>query len=599
MRRGGTLLVFVVVAAIAIAASVDALRGESSSGPERSTVSTTPDRQTETAPPEEAFGGLLYYTDESCDLRAVELPTRQPAEAPSWRECRFVLSADGYRVSEARSGWDPRSDPLIGRLFQTEEGKIQVATNRGPEGEPFRGQAAAWRPDGTLTYVADGVVREWPSRAEVLSQTDLAEAVLAHPDVPDTGRIRPIRVKEIGWLDDARLVTILDASVGVDRTEDFVAVFEGREMIAVHFGGTERLSDLTVSPRGGFVALRLSGEEGFLLLDAGGSLVPPPPLTSFRAIAFSPNDLWAAAATDAGVYVFLLGSQSLSARLDIDAYDLAWRGPAGAPPLEGAEEARAWLGGLGATGRLFVNEPGCRLRALRLPNLVWEEEPDAVLAPCRFSLTADDEPVDETVALQPGGDLRAYCEGDDLEVYTPGESGETIFPDACAPAWMPNGRLTFIREGELYAGEAGGAERLLISRDDLRSMFGREAALEEVAWIDDARLWGVVRFGGGAIVAAMTTERLVYSPTFTTRWIEELCVSATGMVAARTDRGVVFFDSGGRRALTFPNGQAVSWAPDALVAAVATRREILFVAPVSRDVVALPLAAMDLEWVVP
>ena len=71
------------------------------------------------------------------------------------------------------------------------------------------------------------------------------------------------------------------------------------------------------------------------------------------------------------------------------------------------------------------------------------------------------------------------------------------------------------------------------------------------------------------------------------------------MVAATTERGVVFFDNGGRRAMSFPGATAVAWAPDSLVAAVAGPREILFVAPISREVVALPLPVEDLEWVVP
>ncbi len=97
----------------------------------------------------------------------------------------------------------------------------------------------------------------------------------------------------------------------------------------------------------------------------------------------------------------------------------------------------------------------------------------------------------------------------------------------------------------------------------------------------------------------MTTDGLVSAPSFTTQIIEGLRVSATGMVAARTDQGVVFFDSGGRRALTFPNGRAVAWAPGELIAAVATPNEILFVAPVSGEIVTLPLAVRDLEWVAP
>jgi hypothetical protein len=162
---------------------------------------------------------------------------------------------------------------------------------------------------------------------------------------------------------------------------------------------------------------------------------------------------------------------------------------------------------------------------------------------------------------------------------------------------MPDGTLTFVRAGELWRGTV--EPRRLITRAELRDMFGRDAALEEVAWLDDQRIWAVVRVGSSDAVALMTVSGLVFSPTFTAPRIEGLEVSATGMVAARTDSGIVFFDSGGRRALSFPGAKAVTWAPGNLVAAVATPRQILLVAPVSREVVPLPLAVEDLEWVVP
>ena len=163
---------------------------------------------------------------------------------------------------------------------------------------------------------------------------------------------------------------------------------------------------------------------------------------------------------------------------------------------------------------------------------------------------------------------------------------------------MPDGTLTVIRDGELFRLD-GQALRLLISREELRERLGRPSALEEVAWTSDQQLWAVVRSGETATIALLTEGQLAMSPSFTARAIEGLRVSATGMVAARTDAGVVFFDAGGRRALTFHDGRAVAWAPDQLVAAVATPAGILFVAPLSGEVVSLPLAVTDLEWVVP
>jgi hypothetical protein len=304
-----------------------------------------------------------------------------------------------------------------------------------------------------------------------------------------------------------------------------------------------------------------------------------------------------AVATRASVFILRPGEpQARIRQLRIAASDLAWRGAAGPPEIAEADEARDWLEGVRATGRLFVTEPGCRLRALRLPDLQWEDEPDGEPTPCRFALDAADEAVAEAISVAPGGQLRATCRDGRLAVF--GSQGPTAdIPDACAPAWMPDGTLTFVRAGELWRGTV--EPRRIVTRTELRTMFGREAALEEVAWFDDRRLWAVVRVGSSDAIALMTVSRLVYSPTFTAPHIEGLQVSSTGMVAARTESGIVFFDSGGRRALSFPGAKAVTWAPGNLVAAVAAPRQILLVAPVSREVVPLPLAVEDLEWVVP
>ncbi len=283
----------------------------------------------------------------------------------------------------------------------------------------------------------------------------------------------------------------------------------------------------------------------------------------------------------------------LDLELDLDARDLDWRGEPGPPPLADADEARDWLDGL-ATGRLFVTLPGCRLRALRFPDLVWDEEPD-VHAPCQFTLDFSGTVLDGSVSASPAEEMTAACEGPEVHVFEEGEF-RARHANACGPAWMGDD-LTFVRDGGLWQGidEA----RRLVSREQVSEIFGRRSALEEVAWVDDERFWAVVRSGSSATIALMTADSLVFSPSFTARTIEGLRVSATGMVAARSDQGVVIFDSGGRRALTFPNGRAVAWEPGELIAAVATPSEVLFVAPVSREVVSVPLAVRDLEWVIP
>ena len=71
MRRGVTVLVVVVVAAIALAAGIDALRGGPDSDPAAETASsssTTSGEPANDVPLEGGLGGTFYYTER--ELRA-------------------------------------------------------------------------------------------------------------------------------------------------------------------------------------------------------------------------------------------------------------------------------------------------------------------------------------------------------------------------------------------------------------------------------------------------------------------------------------------------------------------------------------------------
>jgi hypothetical protein len=325
VRRGITALVVALLVAIAVAAGVDSLRGES--GPERAAdseteLSATTSTSSSTGPDEPAaapkLDGILYYTDEDCRLEAVRLPALERAAVPGWGNCHFVLSPDASSVSEGLSGWDPVGD----FLFQLVEGQIVVTSGHEPVGKRFEGTAAAWRPDGTLTYADDGEVREWPSRRLLLSPDDLADAVRAHPSVPDRGRVLPVVVRALAWLDEDHAVAVISGVIGAGR-ETMLAFFEGRDLTAVQAGGVGRLSDLRVSPQGGFVSVR--SDDGFLVLDRRGDLLSSPRLTGYRAIAWSPDERLLAVATDRGITLLQPGESSPVRRLSIVAHDLAWR----------------------------------------------------------------------------------------------------------------------------------------------------------------------------------------------------------------------------------------------------------------------------------
>jgi hypothetical protein len=327
MGGRGTWLVGIGLAAIAVAAVADTLRGEARQGPiPPASMAAASARPAVDGTP----AGVLYFTNEDCTLEAVRLPKLEPVAVPGWRNCRFVLSPDATSVSGAPSGWDPAGD----FLFRLQGGRIVLTSGNEPVGEPFAATAAAWRPDGTLTYAAGGAVREWPGGRVLLSTDDLAEAVRAHPDVPDHGHVLPVVVKELAWLDDQHAVAVLSGVISGPR-EAILAFFDGRRLAAVHMGGGTRLSGLRVSQKGGFAAVR--SKDGFLLLNREGNLFPAPLLGGYRAVAWSPDERWTAAATDRGITIFRTGESTAERRLPIAARDLAWRGRFGPPSPDGAE----------------------------------------------------------------------------------------------------------------------------------------------------------------------------------------------------------------------------------------------------------------------
>jgi hypothetical protein len=344
-----------------------------------------------------------------------------------------------------------------------------------------------------------------------------------------------------------------------------LAIYDGTELAQHTFDGAGGLSELRVSPGGRYAAAKSTGGRdapgGFVMIEDGRELSTLG-IVGYRAIAWSPDDQWAAVAADGGVFIFRPGvSGPPEVELALDARDLDWRGelgPDGVAATGDTSEAAAWLARAGVGGRLFVAQPAggpCRLRALEIPGLDWAEKPPPTEGRCRFTI------VEDRTALTPAG--------------------------------LP----TYVAGGELFAGSPGDdRSELLVSAAKLEEIFGAPAALEEVAWVDESRFWAVVRSEGADGIALMTTDELVYAPWFAAPRIEGLRVGPGGMVAASSDRGVAILGDDGRRVI-LTNGRDVAWAPGEPIAAVSTRDGILFVAPLSGEEVELPLEVMDLDWV--
>jgi hypothetical protein len=126
--------------------------------------------------------------------------------------------------------------------------------------------------------------------------------------------------------------------------------------------------------------------------------------------------------------------------------------------------------------------PGlCTLRSVALPSL---EETSAVdVGSCR-------------IATSPGGRVAAGgpCPGSSISVVSP---TQPVVFEGCAPAWKPDGTLTFVRRGrvmEVVNGCTRPAPGDCLRRTPVRNRPGE--AIRELAWLDGERLAAVIQGPG-------------------------------------------------------------------------------------------------------
>jgi hypothetical protein len=268
------------------------------------------------------------------------------------------------------------------------------------------------------------------------------------------------------------------------------------------------------------------------------------------------------------------------------------------PPLPRREEVRRLLEDARATGALYVADLRCRLHALGLPEVEWLAEPAVRAGPCNFTVDGSGLLFPDDAVYTRGGEVGAVCREGAVSLFDEHHPALLERVDGCAPAWKPDGSLTFLRNGGLVQVTRRDREDVVLSRDDLVHELGPEARLLEVAWLDNSAFGAVFRRQGPPELAVFQGRRLVAQPSFSSSRIEGLRAGASGLLAAETGTrqfAVSFFDRRGRLLLSV-RGRAFSWQPEGVIAAVAGRSHVLFVAPLTRDVISLPLFASDLEW---
>jgi hypothetical protein len=340
MRRIVTWTLVVAVVFIGLAASIDALRGRGAPRPatavdpsstttgaagpqERTLVTAAADLRRAGVP----VGRLLYW-DEVCSASVLTLPdlAQRPPRAPD--PCRFAW---------ARGRWvetyGPAAEELRGACRRS---RLELWT--GPYADPHlyareRGCEAAWKPDGTVTFVRDGEVRRFvrcPGDARgsplLCSEPILTRAELA----------RQLRrwgwasfgpgVKELVWLDSGSFAAIVEQRAR-EGADDSLALVDAGRLGAAPVGPYDELSGLTPSPTGARVAAFETEHDTIVAIDRGGSRIPLA-FPGGWGIAWSPDENWIAEATERGIYVFRADDESPEPiQIPVAARGLLWTAP--------------------------------------------------------------------------------------------------------------------------------------------------------------------------------------------------------------------------------------------------------------------------------
>ncbi len=252
--------------------------------------------------------GVLYVTDVSCRRFILSLPTL------TWTTSRELPGSDcglwARQPSDADSGLAAR---------QVNADTIEVTSGGWSFG--FEGISPAFKPDGILTFVRDGRLREWTGRCPETARKVVFEGLhdVARCDRPVAGAPRDVR--EVAWL------TVGDYAVvaGPDGATSLEVVRDGRTERLFNSVGA-RMGALEASPGGRYVVVRLDGALTLFRTDASRALRPLPANDELvRSITWSRDERLAALATDSAVAVFPSGAAGRAVRIPLSASAVQWR----------------------------------------------------------------------------------------------------------------------------------------------------------------------------------------------------------------------------------------------------------------------------------
>lgn len=316
MRKAVSVLVVAAVLVVAGLAAADAVRGRGESqAQEPAPTAPTATRPTglEGKLAARGVGGTLVFTRKAgsgggCEVFTVSLPS--PA-------ARGPLPIRGCRLTVSQLGGIAVGPPCP-------DGHIELVTDLRDVFR-LRGCAPAWRPDGTFTFVRDGVIHRLPRYCPGGRQGCIPALGSARRLVERVGA--GARLREMAWPANDRIALLAATHGGYPRT---LAFFHGGRLVRrAHAScGLQHLEG-----RPGEVSVRgLVGGGSCALVEYGVSGKPsrrlgaPGFLADGRAVALSPDGRWLATTVRDTVQIYRagLGSPRDAIELPVRAVDLAW-----------------------------------------------------------------------------------------------------------------------------------------------------------------------------------------------------------------------------------------------------------------------------------
>jgi hypothetical protein len=230
-------------------------------------------------------------------------------------------------LGDPRAIWSPE-----GGIYAVDTGEgIELASPASAETIHVAGHAPAFKPDGTFTHVHGDKVVESSTQCAGSSLSPLTDNSATgcrrsffKLDLVSPLLAAPARVVQLVWLSKTLDVLVVRSDTAQPGVQT-VAVFDGVRLA----GGTRPLTARSVqiqpSPRGGYYSIWVDGGL-FGIWDRDAHRVLLPPIIGIRALTWSPDERWTAAATAHSVYVFRTNEgEARVRRLPIEAHDLAWR----------------------------------------------------------------------------------------------------------------------------------------------------------------------------------------------------------------------------------------------------------------------------------